>query len=373
MQKIIAVSIVSIVAFKSNAQNVGIGTATPIMKLHIAKADSAIALFENTQALNTNVSNALYFKTGTGTTPYTGALKTIGESSGAARIGLFANAASNPNGLLERMSITNIGDVGIGTTNPLMKLHIKASDEEVALLENSQSLKTDIKNALYFKTGSSLNAYTGAVKTIGQNSTEARLGFFTFASSNKSALLERLTVSDNGNVGVGTTSPTTKLEVVGDAKISGKLTIGGGVVLPVKVVTADYAVQSNDYTIVVDLQNNYNIDIKIYLPVATVGRIINVVGINLPNRFLSSPYGPTFRPKGNISFVNADGSTIHYYAQINFALGQMTHDLSATIKTTFKVYESRASVTFQYVDAQVGWLNIIQSVDTYDDSNTNYY
>jgi len=372
VKKIVAIAMVSIVALKSSAQNVGIGTASPLMKLHVAKTDSAVALFENTQALNSNVSNALYFKTGAGNTPYTGAVKTIGESSSAARVGLFTSAASNPNGLLERMSITNIGDVGIGTTTPLTKLHIKASDEDVVLLDNMQSLNTGIKNALYFKTGSSLYSFTGAVKTIGQNGSEARLVFFTFASSNKAGLLERLTVSDNGNVGVGTTSPTAKLEVAGNVKISGGLTVGGGVVLPIKVVTADYVVQSNDYTVVVNMQKNWNIDVKIYLPVATAGRIINVVGINLPNRYITSPYGPSNRPKGNIAFVNTDGSSLPYYNNLSYSSGQMEYELSATIKTKFAVYSSRSNITFQYVDAVIGWVNIIQSNDSYDDSDTHY-
>jgi uncharacterized protein (TIGR02145 family) len=88
------------------------------MKLHVSHTDSVVLLLENTQPLNTNVSNSLYFKTGNGSYQYTGALKTMGTGTNAARLGLFTWASSTPNGLLERMSITDDGKIGIGTTVP---------------------------------------------------------------------------------------------------------------------------------------------------------------------------------------------------------------------------------------------------------------
>ena len=192
---------------------VGIGTPTPLMGLHVAKTDSAVALFENTQALNYNVSNAMYFKTGSGAAPYTGAIKTIGESANAARLGLYTYASTSPNQLLERLSITDAGNVGIGTIGPLMKLHIVKGDSAVALLENTQTLNTNISNALYFKTGAAFLSYTGAIKTIGENIGAARLGLFTSTAFTANGLLERMSITDNGYVGIGTITPAMKLHV----------------------------------------------------------------------------------------------------------------------------------------------------------------
>jgi hypothetical protein len=89
------------------------------------------------------VSNALYFKTGNGTAPYTGAIKTIGISTNAARLGLFTYAASSPNLLLERLSITDDGNVGIGTTTPHSKLEITqpatATTDVLSITQNNPS------------------------------------------------------------------------------------------------------------------------------------------------------------------------------------------------------------------------------------------
>lgn len=272
MKIIIFLTLGSFLASTLLAQNVGIGTANPLMRVHVAKTDSAVALFENTQALTLNTSTGMYFKTGNGLTSYTGAIKTIGESASAARLGLFTYAAAIPNGLRERLSILDNGKTGIGTISPLMNLHVVSTDSAVALLENSQTLNTNVSNGLYFKTGNGSLPFTGAVKTIGESAGLARLGLFTYTASSTNGLRERMSISDAGYVGIGTVTPTSALDV------------HGGLTLPIKVVTGNYTVQTGDYTIVVDMQNNVNKpEVKIFLPGSTsnTGRIINVVTINM--------------------------------------------------------------------------------------------
>lgn len=120
-------------------------------------------------------------------------------------------------------------NVGIGTINPLNRLHVSTNGSNVLLIENTQLLNTDTTTGLFFKTGNGSYPYTGAIKNIGQNSIESRLGLFTYASSISSGLLERLSLLDNGNVGIGTTTPGAKLEVAGGVKISDSINIGGQV------------------------------------------------------------------------------------------------------------------------------------------------
>jgi hypothetical protein len=151
-----------------NAQNVGIGTPSPLMKLHVVHSDSAVALLENTQTLNTNVSTAMYFKTGSGSFPYTGAIKTIGESNAEARLGFFSFAASSPNGLKERLSITDAGiiKVGIGGQIEASTGGIKFSNAKV--IDKGTTLKYFIHVVGVFPTdaGSNDGELIGEIKLM---------------------------------------------------------------------------------------------------------------------------------------------------------------------------------------------------------------
>jgi hypothetical protein len=212
--KLTSVVLFFLSAFVSTAQNkVGIGTTSPEMKLHVTETDSTVLLLENSTLLQNKVSNGLYFKTGNGALPYTGALKTIGLSNSSARLGLFTFTSTGISGLKERLSISDEGLVGIGNINPQRDLHVTAAREELLLLENSSDLGADTKNALVFKTGSGTRPYTGAIKTIGKSASEARLGLFTSAAVTSSGLQERLSIMDNGDTGIGTIDPKSKLHI----------------------------------------------------------------------------------------------------------------------------------------------------------------
>lgn len=205
----------------SFAQNVGIGTLSPDYRLHIYNTGPSLLKLENSTALATDVTNDLFLKTGS---YYTGGVKTIGTGFNVARLGFFTYASQAESGLLERLSILDNGNTGIGTINPLVRLHISVPGTGLLLLDNTQTLGIDMADNFYFRTGS---WFTGGIKTIGQSTFEARLGFFTFASANSADLLERLSITDNGNVGIGTTAPDRKLKVLSSSTASGQGVIHG--------------------------------------------------------------------------------------------------------------------------------------------------
>ncbi|MES2777894.1 MAG: hypothetical protein V4722_27185 [Bacteroidota bacterium] len=69
------------------------------------------------------------------------------------------------------------------------------------VLSNPVSLATNVENAAYFKTNTH---YTGAIKTIGTSGATARLGLFAFAAGTAGGLKEYMSISDGGNVYIGT-------------------------------------------------------------------------------------------------------------------------------------------------------------------------
>jgi hypothetical protein len=92
----------------------------------------------------------------------------------------------------ERMRIDSAGLVGIGTTSPTAKLTVSG---------------TDVNSAIDFN-----NTFT----STGRNYRWVSLNTGGFAVEDMTANAERLRIASDGNVGIGRTSPQTKLEVSAD-------------------------------------------------------------------------------------------------------------------------------------------------------------
>lgn len=120
-------------------------------------------------------------------------------------------------------SYFNGGNVGIGTTNPQRKFHVNG----IARIEaNGQTLDlvgTDHSYIGFYPDGVSAGrkAYIGFPgSTINRltisNEFDDDISFFTNGS-------EKVTIENSGNVGIGTTSPSEKLDVAGDATFDGRI------------------------------------------------------------------------------------------------------------------------------------------------------
>lgn len=106
-------------------------------------------------------------------------------------------------------------NVGIGEANPTeSKLQVKTVDSAALILQNT-STALNTKTALFYKND---NNYAGSIATIQTAPGYYRMGLFTYGGA-ASGLKERISILDDGNVGVGTTNPTARLEVAGSLKI----------------------------------------------------------------------------------------------------------------------------------------------------------
>jgi len=124
---------------------------------------------------------------------------------------IYSNAAGS-----ERMRIDSSGRVGIGTQVPDAKLSVTSStinSEDILYLKSGADNVNDYLG-IAWELGVGGNGPHSAIRTFGGPSgSDVRLGFLT-TSDGGSTLTEALSVAHNGNVGIGTSSPTVgKLQV----------------------------------------------------------------------------------------------------------------------------------------------------------------
>ena len=130
---------------------------------------------------------------------------------------------------IERMRITADGKIGIGTYQPQAKLHIE--DENIVIYKSTPNNYFNPKGALLFTTEiSNIQTGTWVVDYLTDN-TNCGLNFWHRSQYNLANwnFYSHLFLGDTGNVGIGTFTPTAKLDVVGaikatDATFSGTLT-----------------------------------------------------------------------------------------------------------------------------------------------------
>ena len=167
----------------STSGNVGIGTTSPTAKLHIQHSGGA--------------GSGLYVKSNVNRSKIT-----VADNDSAAYV--IAEGGKASYGTADSLSANNLtietsGNVGIGTTSPASKLEIRDSIDTVLRVVKTGISVLDLK------------VTTGSSDISSSNSND--LTFTTGGS-------ERFRITSGGNVGIGTTSPVEKLEVLGYIKSS---------------------------------------------------------------------------------------------------------------------------------------------------------
>lgn len=117
----------------------------------------------------------------------------------------------------ERMRILPNGNVGIGTNAPAAKLHITGSGTGVRLQGTGVGAANAVDISWYDSAGT-LMGYIGDVSGDDAMYLRSATGNVYIGPGGAG---KQLTVASNGNVGIGTTTPQTTLDVNGDAVIQG--------------------------------------------------------------------------------------------------------------------------------------------------------
>jgi len=230
--------------------NVGIGTTTPSSPLHIKSATDQILKLQTTDQVTNGPLYMGFYNNGDGQKGWFGYGSGLNEDisiwnkeSGSVKFSTSDEI---------RMTITSSGRVGIGTTNPTEKLHVDGGSIRVDIGTTPDSA------AIFSGGGSNLHidldtGYTTFRNTSGTTSNE---GFRFKASSTGNDLV---TIRNDGNVGIGTSTPSEKLEVGGNIKSSGNIIssgkIGIGTTSPSEKLEVDgssvFGDLSNDNTITI--------------------------------------------------------------------------------------------------------------------------
>ena len=116
----------------------------------------------------------------------------------------------------ERMRITSAGNVGIGTTAPNRKteiieasgatLGVSTSGSGVGILYGRIAMYSTVSANAYINYGGEIRSYSGAGVDISD---------LRFSTCSGAGSTERMRILSNGNLGIGTPGPVTKLEVYG--------------------------------------------------------------------------------------------------------------------------------------------------------------
>ena len=173
----------------ASAERLGIGTTSPLYKLHVS---GAVGITDGTSTATHALVNGNYY------IQNTGAYSTIFQGNST-----------------ERMRIDASGNVGIGTTAPSSKLTASSTGQYAINTINPTSTANN-KSGISFYGYNSQSApqfYGGISANFDNTAGGAQSGSLVFETINTNSISEKMRITPSGNVGIGTDNPAANLHV----------------------------------------------------------------------------------------------------------------------------------------------------------------
>lgn len=200
---------------------VGIGVTAPLARLDVSNDTGVVSGFQQVAKFYRTGGNFGGISLGywaDGVSDTASAIRTTGNTSD------LILAPNTGNTATERLRIiATTGNVGIGIAAPTSKLHVAGgaitvdNDQSFVMTDTTGLLKGSLKMSAANNLQISNNSTTGHMQLSVLNDIGA-FGFYTGSTPTA-----KMTLLNNGNLGIGTGAPAQKLDVVGDIQTSGCL------------------------------------------------------------------------------------------------------------------------------------------------------
>jgi hypothetical protein len=184
--------------------NVGIGTTTPVSALHVKTTTQFQGIFlDDESGLIAKIAR--------------------GDATGDPYFKLYSSISSNGVDIQSNgSSYFNGGNVGIGTVSPAQLLHVKAASGDAKVLINANGEGDEAH--LMLRTGGINKTAIVASGISNWGRTDLRFILNSYTNANNYGLSDtKMIIKNDGKVGIGTNSPTEKLDVAGNIKFNGAL------------------------------------------------------------------------------------------------------------------------------------------------------
>ena len=196
----------------TNGGNVGIGTNAPTSRLHVVGGNLQV---DGSAAISNQGAYLMWNRSG-----FEGETWLINQfgGGGAQQHGIRFGESTTANVVTEYARFGPTGNFGIGTTAPTEKLDV------VGNIQSSANIAVDYGNANLGTVDNTLRfGPTNSGEGIGskRNPTGNQYGMDFYTRS-----ANRMAITNLGNVGIGTTTPTALLDVAGSTRLRGLTTAG---------------------------------------------------------------------------------------------------------------------------------------------------
>jgi hypothetical protein len=221
--------------------NVGIGTNSPNYALDVK--NDAYTLFNlyrpNSSLAATSVLDFSFNTANATEAVYARIQADVETNTDSGQGGDLSFHTANSGSVAEKMRITQEGNVGIGTTSPSEKLHVQNGSSGYSGSYNARTqaiIESNNSTGTVLSIMSPNTGYSGIFfgdqdgESVGQIQYDHTVNALRFATTGA----ERLRIDTSGNVGIGTTSPSAKLEIVGIRENQ------------IRLSSSDLTVQSNE-------------------------------------------------------------------------------------------------------------------------------